>query len=80
MTTSPNNFPLKSSRPIVQACAITFQGNASNQRQQDALFFLDDWYQETLGITEITAIAAPFCFAVSDGVASSTIHSIAQKP
>ena len=56
---------------IAQACAITFQGNASNQRQQDAFFFLDDWYQETLGITEITTVEAPFCLAVSDGVASS---------
>lgn len=79
MTTSPNNFPLKSSRPIAQACAITFQGNASNQRQQDALFFLDDWYQETLGITEITAVAAPFCFAVSDGVASSNYSQHCSK-
>lgn len=53
------------------ACAITFQGNASNQCQQDAFFFLDDWYQETLGMTESVAIDSAFCLAVSDGVASS---------
>ena len=36
-------------RAIAQACAITFQGNASNGLQQDAFFFLDHWYQEELG-------------------------------
>lgn len=71
MTTLPNGSLLKTNDLISQACAITFQGNASNERQQDAFFFLDDWYQETLGITEIRTIAAPFCLAVSDGVASS---------
>ncbi|WP_230656590.1 PP2C family protein-serine/threonine phosphatase [Psychrobacter sp. I-STPA10] len=55
----------------VQACAITFQGNASNGLQQDAFFFLDDWYQETLGIMPIQDIDGQFCLAVSDGVASS---------
>ena len=31
-------------------CAMTFQGNASNGLQQDAFFFVDDYYsslQET---------------------------------
>lgn len=79
MTISPNNLPSKSSYTIAQACAITFQGNASNQRQQDAFFFLDDWYQETLGITEITGVEAPFCFAVSDGVASSNYSQHCSK-
>lgn len=55
----------------VQTCALTFQGNASNKRQQDAFFFLDDWYQTELGITEIRAVNTDFCLAVSDGVASS---------
>ena len=41
------------------ACAITFQGNASNNRQQDAFFFIDDYYQETLGITEVKATSLP---------------------
>ncbi|CAM4000519.1 PP2C family serine/threonine-protein phosphatase [Psychrobacter arenosus] len=64
---------------IAQACAITFQGNASNERQQDAFFFLEDWYQETLGVTEIIAVASPFCFAVSDGVASSNYSQHCSK-
>jgi protein phosphatase len=65
--------------PIAHACAITFQGNASNGRQQDAFFFLEDWYQETLGVTEIIAVASPFCFAVSDGVASSNYSQHCSK-
>lgn len=56
---------------IAHACAITFQGNASNNLQQDAFFFLDHWYQENLGIMPVTSVQAPFCLAVSDGVASS---------
>ncbi|WP_299184951.1 protein phosphatase 2C domain-containing protein [uncultured Psychrobacter sp.] len=56
---------------IAQACAITFKGNASNGLQQDAFFFLDHWYQEGLGVMPVTPIVAPFCLAVSDGVASS---------
>ena len=56
---------------VAQPCAITFQGNASNNLQQDAFFFLDDWYQEDLGVMAITSVASPFCLAVSDGVASS---------
>ena len=68
-------FPSNSSVPntakiVAQACAITFQGNASNQLQQDAFFFLDHWYQEDLGVMAITSVASPFCLAVSDGVAS----------
>lgn len=55
----------------VQTCALTFQGNASNKRQQDAFFFIDDWYQTDLGITEVRELNTEFCVAVSDGVASS---------
>jgi serine/threonine protein phosphatase PrpC len=55
----------------IQTCALTFQGNASNKRQQDAFFFLDDWYQTELGITEILENNNEFCVAVSYGVASS---------
>ena len=58
-------------RAIARACAITFQGNASNKIQQDAFFFLDHWYQEDLGVMAVTSVQAPFCLAVSDGVASS---------
>ncbi len=79
MTTATNDSCLKSSQPIAQACAVTFQGNTSNKRQQDAFFFLDNWYQETLGITEITAVRAPFCLAVSDGVASSNYSQHCSK-
>lgn len=70
MTTSSN---------LAQACVITFQGNASNQRQQDAFFFLDNWYQETLGVTEIIDINLSFCLAVSDGVASSNYSQHCSK-
>jgi len=79
MNTSPNESYPKSINSIAKACAITFQGNASNQRQQDTFFFLDNWYQETLGITEIIAIEMPFCFAVSDGVASSNYSQHCSK-
>ena len=71
MTASLNNCPLKETLYIAQACATTFQGNASNQLQQDAFFFLDNWYQEDLGMMAVTPVASPFCLAVSDGVASS---------
>ena len=70
MTTSSN---------LAQACVITFQGNASNQRQQDAFFFLDDWYQKALGVTEIKSVKTPFCLAVSDGVASSNYSQHCSK-
>lgn len=59
---------------LAQACAITFKGNASNNLQQDAFFFLDNWYQEDLGVMAVTLVELPFCLAVSDGVASSN-HS-----
>ena len=72
MTASLNNCPLNDTSSIAQACAITFQGNASNNLQQDAFFFLDNWYQEDLGVMAVTLVAAPFCLAVSDGVASSS--------
>jgi protein phosphatase len=71
MTASPNNCPSQNTYSIAQACAITFQGNASNDLQQDAFFFLDNWYQEDLGVMVVTPVVAPFCLAVSDGVASS---------
>ncbi len=58
-------------RTIAHACAITFKGNARNNLQQDAFFFLDHWYQEDLGIMPVTPVVAPFCLPVSDGVASS---------
>lgn len=58
-------------KAIAQACTITFQGNASNQLQQDAFFFLDHWYQEDLGVMPVTPVVALFCLAISDGVASS---------
>ena len=64
---------------IAQTCAITFQGNATNQLQQDAFFLLDDWYQEALGVTAIMPVKWPFCVAVSDGVASSTYSQRCSK-
>ncbi|WP_227685873.1 PP2C family protein-serine/threonine phosphatase [Psychrobacter aquimaris] len=70
MTSSLNNFPVKETLSIAQACAIIFQGNASNNLQQDAFFFLDNWYQEDLGMMAVTPVTALFCLAVSDGVAS----------
>ena len=72
MTASLNNCPLNDTSSIAQACAITFQGNASNNLQQDAFFFLDNWYQEDLGMMAVTSFASPFCLAASDGVASSS--------
>ena len=74
MNISSNNHAAQNVLPIVQACAITFQGNASNNLQQDAFFFLDNWYQEDLGVMAVTSVELPFCLAVSDGVASSN-HS-----
>lgn len=74
MTASLNNCPLNDTSSIAQACAIIFQGNASNNLQQDAFFFLDNWYQEDLGVMPVTPVASPFCLAASDGVASSN-HS-----
>ena len=74
MNVSSNNHAAQNTLSIAQACAITFQGNASNNLQQDAFFFLDNWYQEDLGVMAITPVASPFCLAVSDGVASSN-HS-----
>ena len=74
MTASPDNCSSKTNLSIAQACAITFQGNASNNLQQDAFFFLDNWYQEDLGVMAVTSFASPFCLAASDGVASSS-HS-----
>ena len=74
MTASTNDCSSKVDPHIAQACAITFQGNASNNLQQDAFFFLDNWYQEDLGMMAVTPVVVPFCSAVSDGVASSN-HS-----
>lgn len=68
-----------SKKVIAQACAITFLGNASNRLQQDAFFFLDHWYQEDLGMMAVTPVIAPFCLAVSDGVASSNYSQHCSK-
>ena len=62
-----------------QLCAITFQGNASNGLQQDAFFFIDACYQESLGITSVIACDQEFCVAVSDGVAESILSQYASK-
>lgn len=58
-------------------CAMTFQGNASNGLQQDAFFFVDNYYQETLGITPVSHCDDAFCVAVSDGVAESHLSQYA---
>lgn len=58
-------------------CAITFQGNASNGLQQDAFFFVDDYYQEALGITPVHQCDDAFCLAVSDGVSQSDFSQVA---
>lgn len=58
-------------------CAMTFQGNASNGLQQDAFFFVDDYYQEALGITPVRQCDGAFCVAVSDGVAESNLSQYA---
>ena len=60
-----------------QLCAMSFQGNAVNQLQQDAFFFLDDYYQTPLGITEIQTCEKDFCVAVADGVAQSNLSQYA---
>ncbi|MBZ1391758.1 MULTISPECIES: PP2C family protein-serine/threonine phosphatase [Psychrobacter] len=74
MSSSLDHCPLRDIPSNAQACAITFLGNASNNLQQDAFFFLDNWYQEDLGMMAVTPVALPFNLAVSDGVASSN-HS-----
>lgn len=79
MTIDANDDFSNATHTIGQTCAITFLGNASNNRQQDAFFFINDWYQETLGVTEVTNIASPFCLAVSDGVASSNYSQHCSK-
>lgn len=58
-------------------CAVTFQGNASNGLQQDAFFFVDDYYQEALGITPVRQCDDAFCIAVSDGVSQSDFSQVA---
>lgn len=58
-------------------CAMTFQGNASNRLQQDAFFFVDDYYQEALGITIVRQCDDAFCVAVSDGVSQSDFSQVA---
>ena len=58
-------------------CAMTFQGNASNGLQQDAFFFVDDYYQERLGITPVHRCDDAFCVAVSDGVSQSDFSQVA---
>ncbi len=59
-------------------CAMTFQGNASNGLQQDAFFFVDDYYQEALGITPVRQCSDnAFCVAVSDGISQSDFSQVA---
>ena len=58
-------------------CAMTFQGNASKGLQQDAFFFVDDYYQEALGITPVLQCGDAFCVAVSDGVSQSNLSQVA---
>ena len=58
-------------------CAMTFQGNASNGLQQDAFFFVDDYYQEALGITPVHRYDDAFCVAISDGVSQSDFSQVA---
>lgn len=58
-------------------CAMTFQGNASNRLQQDAFFFVDDYYQVALGITPVHRCDDAFCVAVSDGVSQSDFSQVA---
>ena len=60
-----------------QLCAMSFQGNASNGLQQDAFFFLNDYYQTPLGITEVQTSEEAFCVAVADGVAQSNLSQYA---
>ena len=60
-----------------QLCAMSFQGNAVNQLQQDAFFFLNDYYQTPLGITEVQTSEEAFCVAVADGVAQSSLSQYA---
>lgn len=60
-----------------QFCAMSFQGNAVNQLQQDAFFFLNDCYQTSLGITEVQTSEEAFCVAVADGVAQSNLSQYA---
>lgn len=66
MTAALSNEYDPSIGAVAQACTITFQGNASNDLQQDAFLFLDNWYQEDLGVMALTSFAAPFCLAVPD--------------
>lgn len=58
-------------------CAMTFQGNANNGLQQDAFFFVDDYYQVALGITPVRQCDGAFCIAVSDGVSQSDFSQVA---
>lgn len=60
-----------------QFCAMSFQGNAVNQLQQDAFFLIDDYYQTPLGITEVKMCEKDFCVAVADGVAQSNLSQYA---
>lgn len=64
---------------IAQACAITFKGNVDRNRQQDAFFFIDNCFQEDIGVTEVVAKQLPLCLAVSDGVSSSMYSHVCSK-
>ncbi|WP_435949899.1 PP2C family protein-serine/threonine phosphatase [Psychrobacter sp. DM8] len=62
-----------------QICAITFTGNVSHGLQQDAFAINDDYYQETLGVTEVQTYPEEFCVAVADGVAASNKSQYVSK-
>lgn len=73
-------MPNTSSKPLLTSlCAMTFQGNATNDLQQDAFFFIDTCYHEKLGITPIAICGNAFCVAVSDGVAKSPLSEYASQ-
>lgn len=62
-----------------KVCAMIFQGNASNGLQQDAFFFVDDYYQVKQGITPVYTCENAFCVAVSDGVSASSLSGYASQ-
>lgn len=74
MTNQRSNDRLKA-----QICAITFQGNASNKLQQDALFFNNQCIQRKNAISDVVVFKHEFCVAVADGVADSRLSQYASK-
>lgn len=63
----------------IQICAITFTGNVISGLQQDAFAINDNYYQETLGVTEVQTYPEEFCVAVADGVAASNKSQYVSK-